>query len=143
MNSKSNSIYGLRLAETLPDALKAELFNMHKFQIVADNDMGRALKQLNIDAELQNLGYISKETIKRVGSLVNADAILHGSIIDSVNKQRVLLELINVQTGQIDSVAQSLIENCTLLDTCSPTTYYEYAPQYYEYGPQFNDGYSY
>lgn len=143
MNSKGNSLYALRLAETLPDALKAELFNMRKFQIVADHDMGRALTQLNTDAELQNLGYISKETIKRVGSLLNADAILHGSITGSVNKQRVLLELINVQTGQIDSVAQSLIDNCTLVDSCTPTTYYEYAPQYYDYGPQYNGGYSY
>ena len=97
------------LAGGLNDSLRVELVNQKKYEIVADADMKRALSQLNTSAGLQNSGFIDRETLKRAGRLVNADAILDGSITKiDYDTHRVSVELIEIEKGVVVAASQAV-----------------------------------
>jgi hypothetical protein len=99
----------LMLRDTLPDSIRTELFRIGRYEIVADRDMNRAIKQLFIEKDLHSEGrYLDQEEMTQLGSMLNAQAILGGQITRSDNNLRVALELIDIGTGRVVAVAQSL-----------------------------------
>lgn len=97
------------LAGTLRDALRTEIFRLGNYEIVADNDMDRALRQINIDLKLEKRDYIDRSTFRKMGALLSADALVDGRITDSVTQLRVSLEMISIETGQLANVAQHML----------------------------------
>lgn len=97
------------LKDTLPDSIRTEVFRLGKYEIVADRDMNRAIQQLHIENKLYSEGlYLDSQELTDLGSMLNAQAILDGKITRSDNNLRVALEMIDIRTGRVVAVAQSL-----------------------------------
>ena len=88
----------------LRESLRKELFQSGKFDVVADNDMERALRELKLNEKL--LAAIDKRTVKQVGELLAAEAIVDGRITDSISHFQVNCELIPVAVGTLSGVAE-------------------------------------
>lgn len=97
------------LQDTLPDALRTEIFRAGRYEIVADRDMSRVIEQLHIQDTLHAAGrYLDPDSRIEIGEMVNAQALLEGSISRSENRLRIAFELVDVGTNRVVAVAQSL-----------------------------------
>ncbi|MGQ0799650.1 MAG: hypothetical protein ACT4NL_06020 [Pseudomarimonas sp.] len=110
------------LAQTLGDSLKDEIFRARRFQIVADHDMGRASEQLRINDVLLSRGALDKSSQSRLGQAVSADFIVDGRISDSATDHTVLLEMIDVGSGQTVATARGRLPKnlITCVRTATP-----------------------
>lgn len=97
------------IAPALYESLRTKLFQTGKFDVVADSDMRRVLAELKINERLTSA--LDPESRQGVGNLTGANAFVDGRITDSISHLQVNLELIDIDTGQLEGSAQYLIPN--------------------------------
>lgn len=97
----------ISVLQALQEALKNRLFLTKRFDVVEDTDMQKVLTQLKI--EEQGEGMLQEDTIKRMGNLLAADAIIVGTVTRLSGSYLVDCRLVPITSGVVGSAAETTV----------------------------------
>lgn len=102
------------LTATANDSFRVALFRAAPLQLVADNDMKRAIGELGIEAQLRRQGMLDRSVLDSLGKLLSAELIVDSQITDSFTDYRIKADIIESSTGGLLVAAQQLLPKSVL-----------------------------